>query len=171
MRPDDIPDVMAVEQAAYTMPWPRKAYAYELKENKLAHYFVLRTYKQQLIGMGGIWLLADEAHIMTLAVHPHQQGHGLGEWLLIALLEAAQELGAKVATLEVRPSNQAARSLYQKYNFQEVGRRPRYYSDNREDALIMTTPELASPDYQAMLHQQKNKLLQRLAKIDADQTM
>ena len=112
--------------------------------------------------------MADEAHISTIAVHPDWRGLGLGEWLLLALLEAGQVLGAETATLEVRPSNEPALALYQKYQFEEVGRRPRYYSDNDEDALIFTTPPLALPDYQAMLAQRKIALFERLLKIEGN---
>ena len=79
-------------------------------------------------------------------------------------------MGATGATLEVRPSNHAALSLYQKYRFQEVGRRRHYYTDNREDALILTTSALSLPDYQAMFGQRKAALDQRLAKIKIDKT-
>jgi len=166
----DIPQVLAVEQASYTMQWPRKVYEHELAQNKLAHYFVLRTNLPNpnpgdLIGMAGFWLMADEAHISTLAVHPAWRRHGLGEWLLLHLLAQAQLLDAAVATLEVRPSNQAALGLYQKYNFQEQGRRVHYYSDNGEDALILTTPPLAALDYQTMLAQRRTALLTRLAQL------
>ncbi len=179
MKPADIPEVVAIEQASYSMTWPRKAYDYELQQNDLAYYFVLRIAPPQLdglatepaasiIGLGGFWLMGDAAHITTIAIHPHWRRLGLGEWMLITLLDQGQVLGAQVVTLEVRPSNQAALLLYQKYNFKQVGRRPRYYSDNGEDALILTTPPLASPDYQAMLSQRKSTLYQRLAKFDMD---
>jgi ribosomal-protein-alanine N-acetyltransferase len=176
MRPADIPQVIAIEQAAYTMRWPQKAYNYELEQNELAHYFVLRpatpdsSEKPDPIGLAGFWLMADEAHINTLAIHPAWRRLGLGEWLLLTLIEQAQAQGSAVATLEVRPSNQAALSLYQKYDFQEVGRRPRYYSDNGEDALILTSLPLSSLDYQAMLRLRKTALVRRLAKIDVDKT-
>jgi ribosomal-protein-alanine N-acetyltransferase len=176
MRPADTPQVIAIEQAAYTMRWPRKAYNYELEQNELAHYFVLRpatpdpSEKPDPIGLAGFWLMADEAHINTLAIHPAWRRLGLGEWLLLTLIEQAQAQGASVATLEVRPSNQAALSLYQKYDFQEVGRRPGYYSDDGEDALILTSLPLSSLDYQAMLRQRKATLVQRLAKIEVDKT-
>lgn len=123
-----------------------------------------------LIGLAGFWLMADEVHISTIAVHPNWRGLGLGEWLLLTLLKAGQALAAQVATLEVRPSNQTALALYQKYRFKEVGRRLRYYTDNDEDALIFTTPPLTSPDYQAMLSQRQVALFQRLAKIEEKQS-
>ena len=174
MQPSDIAAVVAIEQASYTMPWPRKAYDYELTQNKLAHYFVLRTTlplpteQSNIIGMAGFWLMADEAHIMTLAVYPAWRRLGLGEWLLVTLLQKARALDAAVATLEVRPSNQAARSLYQKYNFAEVGRRRGYYTDNGEDALILTTSALVSSDYQAMLDRRKTALGQQLSRVNID---
>src|SRR6185503_1797491 len=118
-----------------------------------------------VIGLTGFWLMGDEAHISTIAIHPDWRGLGLGEWLLLTLIEVAQALDAQTATLEVRPSNHSALALYQKYKFEQVGRRPRYYSDNNEDALILTTPPLTLPDYQAMLSQRKVALFQRLAKI------
>jgi [ribosomal protein S18]-alanine N-acetyltransferase len=175
MQPDDIPAVVAVEQASYSMTWPPKAYDYELKQNKLAHYFVLRVspsrstaaeQESSVIGLGGFWLLSDEVHINTIAVHPTWRDLGLGEWLLITLLEEGQALSAEVATLEVRPSNHTARRLYQKYGFEQVGQRPHYYSDNDEDALILTTPPLASPDYQTMLHQRRANLFVQLNQIN-----
>lgn len=179
MQPADIPQVLAVEQASYTMSWPRKAYDYELNHNELAHYFVLRLSpvssedsspkaSAAIIGLGGFWLMSDEMHITTIAIEAHWRRLGLGEWMLITLLEKGQALRAKVATLEVRPSNQAARALYRKYNFYEVSRRPRYYPDNSEDALIYTTPSLILPGYQAMLRQRQTALYQRLAKINVD---
>jgi ribosomal-protein-alanine N-acetyltransferase len=123
---------------------------------------------ETIIGLGGFWLIADQIHISTIAIHPNWRRLGLGEWMLITLLEEGLALGANIATLEVRPSNHTAILLYGKYDFREVGRRPRYYSDNSEDALIFTTPPLALPDYQAMFHQRKATLTQRLAQIDID---
>ena len=168
----DIPAVLAVEQASYSMAWPEKAYDYELTQNRLAHYFVLRhsgpPLGQSIMGMAGFWLMADEIHISTVAVLPRWRRLGWGEWLLIGLLEHGLALGGTVATLEVRPSNQAAIALYHKYLFAQVGRRPRYYDDNHEDALILTTPPLAAPNYQAMLARRKNALTLRLASFEPD---
>ncbi len=172
MQPADIPQVVAVEQASYTLTWPKKAYDHELKQNHLAHYFVLRVNSSALdldapiIGLGGFWLMANEIHITTIAIYPTWRRLGLGEWMLLNLVAAGLKLEAVAATLEVRPSNQAAIALYKKYNFQEAGRRLRYYTDNGEDALIYTTPNFKVPDYQAMLHQRKAAMLSKLAQIN-----
>jgi ribosomal-protein-alanine N-acetyltransferase len=90
--------------------------------------------------------MVDEAHITTFAVLPAWRRQGVGGRLLIELLDLAMGMGAAVATLEVRLSNRAARRLYERFGFRPVGLRPRYYSDNHEDALIMTTGQLDSSD-------------------------
>lgn len=100
-----------------------------------------------VLGFVGIWLLADEAHIVTIAVREGSRGRGIGELLLIAALELARRHGQPLVTLECRVSNAVAISLYRKYGFRQVGIRPRYYSDNREDACIMTLADVTSPGY------------------------
>jgi ribosomal-protein-alanine N-acetyltransferase len=102
--------------------------------------------REPILGFVGLWLMVGEAHIVTLAVREGQRRRGLGELLLIAAIEVAVAHGQEVMTLEVRHSNEAAVSLYEKYGFNRVGVRSRYY-DNREDALIMTTPPLSSPAF------------------------
>ena len=140
----DLPEVQAIEQESFTTPWPPNAYRTELETNRLAHYLVARA-EHRVVGFAGIWLMVDEAHITTFAVAPGWRRRGIGERLLVALLDLAVERRANDATLEVRLSNLAARRLYEKYGFRPVGLRPRYYSDNNEDALIMTTERLGSP--------------------------
>ncbi len=142
MTLSDIPTVVAIEQASYHDHWIARDYFHELTENKWAHYFVLKQ-SEAIIGVSGLLLLADEAHVMTIAVSPTWQGLGLGEGLLGHLLTIAPSFGATVATLEVRRSNHSAIALYQKYGFVEVGCRKGYY-DNGEDALILTTPHFES---------------------------
>ena len=115
-----------------------------------------------ILGYGGFWLMAGEAHISTIAVRPEWRRRGIGELLLVAMLELAVELGADVATLEVRVSNVAAQSLYQKYGFAKVGLRPHYYRDRGEDALIMTTKRLTSAAFQSGFQRLKAELRQKL---------
>lgn len=115
-----------------------------------------------ILGYGGFWLMAGEAHISTIAVRPDWRRRGIGELLLVAMLERAVELGADLATLEVRISNVAAQGLYQKYGFAKVGLRPRYYSDRGEDALIMTTKHLTSAAFQSAFQRLKAELRQKL---------
>ncbi|MFV2062658.1 MAG: ribosomal protein S18-alanine N-acetyltransferase [Chloroflexota bacterium] len=149
MRADDIPAVHAIESASFPTPWPPYAFRQELETNRMASYIVVRA-GDRVIGYAGIWMMVDEAHVTTFAVLPAYRRRGIGGRLLSELLELAVDLGATVVTLEVRLSNVAARELYQQFGFRPVGMRPRYYSDNAEDALIMTTEGLDAPDMQRL---------------------
>jgi len=143
MTLDDLPEIHRIERASFSVPWPDDAYRSELVANRLASYLVVRAGGEPgAIAYGGIWLMVDEAHITTFAVDPAWRRQGVGGTLLIALLDLAIARHAREATLEVRLSNVPARRLYEKYGFRPVGLRPRYYSDNGEDALIMTTEPL-----------------------------
>lgn len=150
MRTSDLPEVQAIERASFTTPWPPNAYRSELEENRLASYLVARV-GEQVVGYAGMWLMVDEAHITTFAVHPAWRRRRIGERLLLAMLELAISRQAREATLEVRVSNLAARRLYEKYGFRPVGIRPHYYSDDGEDAVIMTTEPLRSSAMRARL--------------------
>ncbi|MGD0018210.1 MAG: ribosomal protein S18-alanine N-acetyltransferase [Candidatus Limnocylindrales bacterium] len=141
MTVDDLAAVQEIEQESFTTPWPPHAYRSEIENNRLAHYLVAR-HGDRIVGFAGIWLMVDEAHITTFAVRRTWRRQGVGERLLIALLDLAEARGAREATLEARPSNHPARRLYEKYGFALVGVRPHYYSDDNEDALIMTTDRL-----------------------------
>ena len=142
MTVDDLASVQLIERASFTTPWPPQAYRQELESNRLASYLV-GLIGGEVVAYGGIWLMVDEAHVTTFAVHPRYRRRRIGERLLLSLLDLSVDRHAREATLEVRLSNLAARRLYEKYGFRPVGIRPRYYSDNGEDALIMTTEPLA----------------------------
>ena len=137
----DVSDVHRIERASFPVPWPDYAFRQEIQTNRLAHYLVVRA-AGETVAYGGLWMMVDEAHITTFAVLPHWRRHGIGGRLMIEMFRMAQDLRARVMTLEVRLSNAAARGLYQQFGFRPVGIRPRYYSDNGEDALIMTTEPL-----------------------------
>ena len=161
MQPADIPDVIAVERAAYTAGWPTTAFERELTTNAMARYLVVREDSapaSPLVAFGGLWLMVDQAHIVTVAVRPELQRRGYGRLVLHGLIELAHAAGMDSVTLEVRVSNDAARALYRRYGFYEVGVRKRYYADNREDAIIMTTEALASPAYRQRLERLRTEL-------------
>ena len=119
---------------------------------------------RRVVGYAGLWLMVNEAHITTIAVSPDYQGHGVGELLLLALVDRAIQLDALCVTLEVRVTNHVAQSLYRKYTFHETGMRKRYYSDNGEDALIMTTEDVNTAHFQEVLAHNRRELLERLAR-------
>ncbi len=178
---NDLDQLMEIEKVSFSAPWSVRAYRFELTQNEHSTFLVVRPRHQigerpsrwrswlrrplrgPVLGYAGFWLLVDEAHIATIAVHPEWRGRGLGELLLLSLLEQAIQRGAQRATLEVRLSNQAAQRLYRKYNFEVVALRPRYYADNNEDAYLMATPPFETPAFQANLERRRARLLERLA--------
>lgn len=116
-----------------------------------------------ILGYAAMWLMVDEAHITSIAVRETHRRRGIGELLLTSIIDLATELEAQIVTLEVRTSNLSAQALYEKYGFSRVGLRRGYYSDDGEDALIMTAEDITSASYQARLkelrqnHRQKGE--------------
>lgn len=113
--------------------------------------------QDKIIGFAGFWIMAGEAHIISIAVRGTYRGRGIGELILAHLIDLARSLGADVVTLEARVSNYVAESLYLKYGFKKVGIRRGYYSDNREDAVIMTTDTITSVPYQSKFKRLKQE--------------
>ncbi|MDQ0340443.1 ribosomal-protein-alanine N-acetyltransferase [Caldalkalibacillus uzonensis] len=133
---EDIKQVLEVEKSSFTTPWTQEAFHNELINNRFAYYLVAETSKG-VAGYCGVWVIADEAHITNIAVHPDFRGQKVGERLLRSIMLLARLKGALKMTLEVRVSNQVAQNLYRKLGFETTGRRKGYYTDNQEDALIM----------------------------------
>lgn len=138
----DVPRVHEIDQLSFSMPWSERSYRFEVTENRSSLTLVAERMDNgappELVGMIVIWVIVDEAHIATIATHPDYRGKGVGRRLLAHGLLAAYERGARLAYLEVRRGNQVALEMYQKFDFQVVGERLRYYQDNNEDALLMT---------------------------------
>ncbi|MFQ5860648.1 MAG: ribosomal protein S18-alanine N-acetyltransferase [Dehalococcoidia bacterium] len=112
-----------------------------------------RPVDHQVLGFVGVWFMADEAHITSIAVREAWRGRGVGEGLLLGAIELALARRSRVLTLEARVSNTVAQSLYEKYGFRKVGIRRGYYTDNNEDAVLMTTDPINSLEYRRRLHQ------------------
>ena len=119
----------------------------------------------ELAGYVGIWFQGNEAHITEIAVREKLRGKGIGELLLIGSVYAARNNGSIVLTLEARVSNFIAQRLYEKYGFKQVGIRKGYYSDNREDAVIMTTGPIHGNEYQELFGQLQDKFRSRWGDI------
>ncbi len=124
--------------------------------------------RRYIYGFAGFWIMADEAHITSIAVREKYRRRGLGELLLISLIELAAELKASLVTLEVRASNYGAQKLYSKYGFAEVGVRRSYYMDNGEDAILMTVDGINSPSVRANLERMKQAHAQNWGLKPAD---
>ncbi len=131
----DIEQILEIERQSFQSPWSRAAFESELK-NLLAHYLLL-VEDDKVIGYAGFWQILDEGHITNVALLPTYRGRGLAKRLIGQLIDRARQLNIVQMTLEVRPSNAVARQLYTSFGFSVEGRRPRYYSDSGEDALIM----------------------------------
>lgn len=157
MRHDDVPAVHEIERLSFRTPWPAYAFEQELRGNRLARYVVARA-GDRVVGFAGVWLMVDEAHVTTFGVHPDWRRQGIGRQLLLNLAELSAAIGARRMTLEVRVSNAAAQALYGAFGFEIVGRRHRYYTDDGEDALIMTTPELTDPHIRAIVEAERRRL-------------
>ena len=154
MTQADIRAVMRIEALSFTTSWPPSAFASELADNKLAHYFIGRIGDPRtgdIVAYGGIWVILEDSHITTIAVHPDLRGKKYGEELLVHLLHEAIERGASWITLEARESNVVAQNLYKKYGFTIVSTRRAYYSDNGENAVVMWAGHLRGELYRNRL--------------------
>lgn len=135
MELEDLDEVLEVEKSCFKIPWTRLMFEDELI-NSNAYYYVIEVNKK-IVGYVGFWKIIDEAHITNVAIHNDYRRLGYGRALINALLNKAKELEIIAVTLEVRVSNLAAISLYERFGFVSSGVRRGYYSDNNEDALIM----------------------------------
>ncbi len=136
MTEEDIDAIVEIEKEAFSTPWSKESFLTEIRDNLLAKYIVAEI-ENKVVGYGGIWLILTEGHITNIAVKKEYQGLGIGNKLVEGLIIYCTSRGIDSMTLEVRKSNIVAQNLYKKYGFIDYGIRPKYYSDNNEDAIIM----------------------------------
>ncbi|PZR57916.1 MAG: ribosomal-protein-alanine N-acetyltransferase [Candidatus Meridianibacter frigidus] len=146
MADSHISQVMRIENLSFPSTWPQNAFHSEIHDNKLAHYFVGMA-EGRVAAYGGLWVILEDSHITTIAVHPEFRGRKYGEFMLLHLLDETIGRGASWITLEVRQGNEVAQNLYRKYGFTVVSTRRGYYSDNNENALVMWAGNLKSRIY------------------------
>jgi len=135
MTVGDVPRVHVLETQCFTLPWDLSSYYHEAVNP--ANCYLVAWLGTQIIGFGGMWVVEQEAHVVTLAVQPEYRRHGVGRLLMTALLEEAQRRGVIYFTLEVRASNTPAQTLYTSLGFRTIAYRRHYYPDNDEDAAVM----------------------------------
>lgn len=135
----DLDDVLAIERVSFPTPWTREHFLAELR-SVVARLPVVRDDAGRVIAYACAWEVAGELQINDVAVHPEWRRRGLARTILTGLIDEARRRGCARATLEVRPSNGAARDLYASLGFRETGRRRAYYADTGEDAVLMTLP-------------------------------
>lgn len=134
-------EVAALERICFSQPWSEALLAGEL-DNEGSHFLVAVDDFGQVLGYAGAKFVCDEGYITNVAVFPQHRGNGMAKALLGSLIQAGRENGLKFISLEVRKSNTAAISLYEKLGFVEVGQRKDFYLSPKEDALIMTRFDL-----------------------------
>ena len=135
MKEEDIDSVLEVSSLSFSIPWSKDSYIQELT-NPIARYLVAKI-DNKVVGFVGTWIVLDESHITNIAVHPNYRKQGIASKLLEEFLDYCKLQGCVAYTLEVRSSNIAAQSLYEKHGFKQNGIRKRYYEDNNEDAILM----------------------------------
>jgi ribosomal-protein-alanine N-acetyltransferase len=141
MTVEDVPVAHAIDVSSFTLPWPERSIRFEVTDNPAARCWVAEL-DGRVVGILVLWLIVDEAHIASLATHAEFRHQGIAKQLLVTALDNAYKEGAQAALLEVRAGNEIARRMYQKFGFEEVGLRERYYKDNNEDAVLMTLKSL-----------------------------
>lgn len=149
MGPTDLPAVVALEKAVFSDPWSENAFSDELAA--AGRHYVVAEADGRIVGYGGLMVVEDDAHVVTLAVEEAARGRSLGTRLMLRLADEALAAGAAHLTLEVRVSNHPAQSLYRRFGFEAVGRRRHYYRD--EDALIMWALDIDAEAFQRRLAQ------------------
>ena len=157
---DYLDQLVAIDQIALGGLWSADTYRRELDSPNSDLLGAIDS-QGHLLGFGCAWAIVDECHITGIALGPEHQRQGLGSLLLWGLLFLARQRGMKRATLEVRPSNRAALALYEKFGFQEAGRRKRYYADG-EDAAILWLGKLDWPQFAEPLDRTARELRDRL---------
>lgn len=141
MTLEDVPGVIDLDHKSFSLPWPERSFRFELTANPASRCWVAEL-DGKLVGMIVVWLIIDEAHVATLATHPDFRRRGIGTKLLSHALRHMIEEGARSSFLEVRESNFSAQEMYRKFGYEASGRRPHYYKDNGEDAILMNLASL-----------------------------
>jgi ribosomal-protein-alanine N-acetyltransferase len=141
MKVDDLPQVLGIDQNSFSSPWTLSAFRFELLENPNSHCWVAEI-ESVLVGFIICWLIIDEIHIATIAVHPKYRNRGISKEMIMTGLSELISKGGLKATLEVRAGNTPAQRLYRYFGFIKVGIRKGYYQDTHEDAILMTAEPL-----------------------------
>jgi [ribosomal protein S18]-alanine N-acetyltransferase len=150
MRRRHLKGVLAIERQVYPRPWSMNLFLSELREPHNRAYLVALA-EREVVGYGGVLSYGDEAHITTIAVHPDHHRRKIGTRLLYELVEHARGMGAVAVSLEVRVTNWGAQRLYGQFGFRPIGVRKNYYQEINEDALVMWTDDIRTPEYTRML--------------------
>jgi len=145
LKPGDAGEILRIERLCFRTPWTYEQFESDLQNNPCARYLGLFD-GGVLIGYAAVWLLMEEAHLMSFGIDPAYRRKGLGFLLMKRMISLSSDSGARFMELEVRTSNEAARRLYHKLGFLRVGCKKAYYEDNGEDAIVMALIAMPAPD-------------------------
>ena len=157
MRRKHVRDVLSIERRVYPRPWSAALFFSEISQRKTRHYVVALVHKE-VAGYGGLMVHEDEGHITTIAVIPEMQHTGIGTRLMLDLMEAARDRGARTVALEVRVANWPAQRLYSWFGFRPIGVRKNYYAETGEDALVMWVDDIGGDEISARLQRIKESI-------------
>ncbi len=157
MTMEDVEQVLLLERTCFGEGWTSTPFDRELSREDCS-YFLAKD-NNTLIGYSGSWLILEELHVIIMAVHPDYRRKKIGQKLLIELINDGLKNNAKWVTLEVKVTNMEAQRLYEKFGFSVKGRRKNYYQQDRQDALIMWTDDIGTPEYQEKLAAIENELM------------
>ena len=150
MRRRHLRGVMAIEREVYPRPWSPNLFLSEMRQGRNRAYLVA-VMGEDVVGYGGLLCYGDEAHITTIAVDPDHQRKKIGMRLLYELIERGRDMGAVAVSLEVRVTNWGAQRMYGRFGFRPIGVRKNYYQEIGEDALVMWTDDIRTPEYSRLL--------------------
>jgi ribosomal-protein-alanine N-acetyltransferase len=150
MRRRHLKSVMAIERQVYPRPWSPSLFLSEMSETHNRAYLVARL-DREVVAYGGVICYGDEAHITTIAVDPEHHRKKIGTRVMYELMRAAQDMGARAVSLEVRMSNWGAQRMYGRFGFRPVGVRKNYYQETGEDALVMWVDDVHKREYERVL--------------------
>ena len=155
MTEADVEQVYEIDVSSFSLPWSSRSFRYEVTENHASRPWVAELQEasgqSRIVGMLVMWLVIDEAHVGTFAIHPQYRRRGIGQHLLANALLDAYAQGIRTVFLEVRRNNLNAQALYRKFGFIEDGVRRHYYVDNNEDALLESLRDLSPESLQHLL--------------------
>lgn len=159
MKDGDLDQVVQIEKEVFPTPWTRRQFQFEIR-NHCCHYFVAKI-GDVVIGYTGLAVVGSEGYITNLAVEAEHRRKGLGRRMMLTIFRKALEAGADIISLEVRKSNLIAQELYRQFGFHQVGVRHRYYMDNREDALVMSTGYITAGKLREIIEKNNKYLTER----------
>lgn len=162
----DLEAIYRLECVCFPTPWTVESMRRELSRRDDVAIYLAARLGDEVVGYAGMWVAAGEAHIATIGVHPQYRRRGIGQRILLRLIREAAARGSERVFLEFRPSNKAARALYAKFGFREIGIRRGYYHDTGEDGIVAALGDLQSPSLRGQMERWEQEAAARTGALD-----